>query len=179
MSEYISLGRYSFFLLLLLFYTLPHNSGGVLWYRIGCPCVHLSYVRLSIFLFTDNNSKYRWISPYSVCTLILWRSGFRLLMGKFRQFLAASSACNMSVFSFPDDNSKHQWIFTKLGLCIDILETCFGIANGQISSIFDSYLRTTHLYFHFWTITYNKLISMDFHQTWYVHWYCGNLLWDC
>ena len=20
---------------------------------------------------------------------------------------------------------------------------------------------------------------MDFHQTWYVHWYCGDLVWDC
>ena len=41
-------------------------------------------------------------------------------------------------FSFPDDNlSKRQWIFTKLGMCIDIVEIWFGIANGQISSIFD------------------------------------------
>ena len=40
-------------------------------------------------------------------------------------------------FSFPDDNlSKHQWIFTKLGVCIDIMEICFGIANGQILSNF-------------------------------------------
>ena len=38
---------------------------------------------------------------------------------------------------FPDDNlSKHQWIFTKLGMCIDIVDIWFGIANGQISSIF-------------------------------------------
>ena len=38
-------------------------------------------------------------------------------------------------FSFMDDNlSKHQWIFTKLGMCIDIVEIWFGIANGQISS---------------------------------------------
>ena len=27
--------------------------------------------------------------------------------------------------------------FTKLGMCIDIVELCLGIANGQISSIFD------------------------------------------
>ena len=41
-------------------------------------------------------------------------------------------------FSFPDDNlSKPQWIFIKLGVCIDIVEIWFGIANGQISSIFD------------------------------------------
>ena len=40
--------------------------------------------------------------------------------------------------SFPDHNlSKHQWIFTKFGMCIDIVEIWFGIANGQISSNFD------------------------------------------
>ena len=40
-------------------------------------------------------------------------------------------------FLFLDDNlSKHKWIFTKLGMCIDIVEICFGIANGQISSNF-------------------------------------------
>ena len=34
-------------------------------------------------------------------------------------------------FSFPDDNlSKHQWIFTKLGMCIDIVDIWFGISNG-------------------------------------------------
>ena len=38
-------------------------------------------------------------------------------------------------FSFPDDNlSKHQWIFTKLGMCIDIVKIWFGIAYGQILS---------------------------------------------
>ena len=43
----------------------------------------------------------------------------------------------MPIFSFLDDNvSKRQWIFTKLGICIDIVEICFDIANGQISSNF-------------------------------------------
>ena len=41
------------------------------------------------------------------------------------------------LFSFPGDNlSKHQWIFTKLGMCIDIMEIWFGIANGQFRQIF-------------------------------------------
>ena len=41
-----------------------------------------------------------------------------------------------SVFSFPDDNlSKCQWVFTKLDVCIDIVESWFEIVNGQISSI--------------------------------------------
>ena len=51
-------------------------------------------------------------------------------MGKFHQFLTELSARDTSVFSFLDD--KYQWIFTKLGMCIGILEICFGIANGQI-----------------------------------------------
>ena len=44
------------------------------------------------------------------------------------------SVSHLSVrFSFLDDNlSKHQQIFTKLGMCIDIVEIWFGIANGQI-----------------------------------------------
>ena len=38
----------------------------------------------------------------------------------------------------PDDNlSKCQEILTKLGTCIDMKEIWFGIANGQISSMFD------------------------------------------
>ena len=31
--------------------------------------------------------------------------------------------------------SKYQWIFTKLDMCIDIVEISFGIANGRISSV--------------------------------------------
>ena len=32
--------------------------------------------------------------------------------------------------SFLDDNlSKHEWIFTKLGMCIELVEIWFGIAN--------------------------------------------------
>ena len=54
-------------------------------------------------------------------------------MGKFRQFFTELSAQDMPIFLFPGDNlSKQQWIVTKLGMCIDILQTWFGIANGQI-----------------------------------------------
>ena len=38
---------------------------------------------------------------------------------------------------FPDDNlSKHQWIFTKLGMCIDIVKIWFGIANARDTLVF-------------------------------------------
>ena len=48
-------------------------------------------------------------------------------------------------FSFPDDNlSKLQWIFTKLGMCIDIVDIWFGIANGQISSNFFGVICPRH-----------------------------------
>ena len=40
-------------------------------------------------------------------------------------------------FLFPDDNlSKHQWIFTKLGICIDIMEIWYGIVLGKFRLIF-------------------------------------------
>ena len=49
-----------------------------------------------------------------------------------------SVICPSVRFSFLDDNlSNHQWILNKLGMCIDIVEIWFGIANGQISSMLD------------------------------------------
>ena len=66
------------------------------------------------------------------------------------------SYVGLSVFSFLDDNlSKYRWIFTKLGLCIDIVEIWFWIANGLILSIFDRVTCLQHL--------------IDFQETWYVH----------
>ena len=41
-------------------------------------------------------------------------------------------------------NEIHQWIFTKLGMCIDIVEIWFGIANGQISSNFYGVICPRH-----------------------------------
>ena len=59
-------------------------------------------------------------------------------MGKVHQILMDLSARDMPIFSFPDDNlCKCQGILTKLGTCIDIKEIWFGIANGQILSMFD------------------------------------------
>ena len=40
-------------------------------------------------------------------------------------------------FLFPDDNlSKHQWIFTKLGMCIDIVDIWLGLLMGKFRQIF-------------------------------------------
>ena len=49
------------------------------------------------------------------------------------------------VFLFPDNNlSKCEWIFTKLGVCIVIVEIWFGIANGQSLPIFDRVICLQH-----------------------------------
>ena len=77
-------------------------------------------------------------------------------MGNFRQSLTELSARDTPIFLLPDnDLSKHQRIFTKLGMCIYIVEMRFGIANGQISSNVDgvTYLSETSQYFRFRTIT--------------------------
>ena len=56
-------------------------------------------------------------------------------MGKFRQLLTELSAHQTSVFSFLDDNfSKYRWIYTKLGMCIGIVETLFGIADSSLDT---------------------------------------------
>ena len=55
-------------------------------------------------------------------------SGLGLLMGKYHHFFA----CHMSVFSFPDNNlSKYQWFFTKLGVCIDVVEIGLRLIMGK------------------------------------------------
>ena len=96
------------------------------------PTMYL-YFQFQIITLVNRNG----FSPNLVCALILRRPGLGLQMGKLHQFLTVLSARDTSIFSFLDDNfSKYQWIFTKLGMCIDIVEICFWIANGQISSIF-------------------------------------------
>ena len=61
-----------------------------------------------------------------------------------------TSVCLSVCVSFPDDNlSKHQWIFTKLGMCTDIMEVSFEIADEQISSNFDGVICPRHAQFSF------------------------------
>ena len=49
---------------------------------------------------------------------------------------ACPSVCHTSihpsVYLFPGDNlSECQWIFTKLGMCIDIVKILFGMLMGE------------------------------------------------
>ena len=62
---------------------------------------------------------------------------------------------SVSSFSFPVDNlSKRKWIFTKFGICIDIMEVWFGIANGQISLNIDGVIcpRHAHIFVSGWKL---------------------------
>ena len=59
--------------------------------------------------------------------------------------MAELFARDTPIFSFPDDIlSKCQRIITKLGTCIEVKEIWFGIANRQISSIFDRIICLPH-----------------------------------
>ena len=60
-------------------------------------------------------------------------------------------------------------------MCIDTVNICFGIADGQISSILDSYMPAIGPLFHFWTVT---LVNINvFHQMCID--FFGDLLWNC
>ena len=66
-------------------------------------------------------------------------------MGKFYQILMELYARDTPIFAFPDDNlSKCRGILTKRGACFDIKNIWFGIANGQISSMFDRVICPGH-----------------------------------
>ena len=67
----------------------------------------------------------------TVCALLLWRYTLGLLIGKFVNFWQLS-AQDMSVFSFLDNNfSKCQWIFTKLCVCIDIMDIAMRLLMAE------------------------------------------------
>ena len=66
-------------------------------------------------------------------------------MGKFRQIWMELAARDTPIFSFPGDNlTKSQGILSKLGTCIDMKKVWFGIANGQMSSMFDRVICPRH-----------------------------------
>ena len=102
------------------------------------------------------------LTPNLVCVLILWRSCLGLLMGKFRQFLTdclpgthnsggvlwfhvvyvsillSTRLSSVHPYSFISGRLLGwKWIFTKLGMCLDILKISFRIACHQVLSIFD------------------------------------------
>ena len=102
-------------------------------------------------------------------TCIAGVSALVLLIGKFCQFSTELSACHTSIFLFLYyDLSKYEQIFTKLGMCIDIVETFFG---SLFVGKFCQFLTVICLPYIHISISGQLLeeISMDFSQTWYAH----------
>ena len=66
-----------------------------------------------------------------MCIYIM-KVSFGIASRQISSILTELSACGISIFSFPDDNlRKYQWIFTKLGLCIDIVEISLELLMGK------------------------------------------------
>ena len=81
-------------------------------------CHNLTCLRLIYVIFIASH------------TIVAGYYGFTL---DVRVSVCPSVICPSIRFSFPDDNlSKHQWIYTKFGMCTDLVEIWFCIANGQI-----------------------------------------------
>ena len=117
-------------------------------------------------------------SPNLVGALILWRSGLGLLMGQFlSEILMELSARDMPIFSFPDDIlSKCQGILIKPGTCIDMMEIWFGIANGQISSMFDRVIYRNMIMAGYYSLTFLFFQKIRFNISCRL---CHTGFWNC
>ena len=118
--------------------------------------VRPSVVRPSVSSFPDDNLRkcQRIFTEFGVCIDIveIW---FEIVNGQISSIFDSFLPDRVTFLcSFLDDNfSKCHWIFTKLGVGIDIIETWFGIADGQISSILTEISARDMSVFHFLTIT--------------------------
>ena len=102
------------------------------------PSVRLSYVRPSVFSFPDDNlSKCKLIFPkLRACHIVKVCLG--IVNGQISSiFDRVICPQYVSIFHFRMITLVNINGFSqKLGVCIDIVETWFGIADGKISSIF-------------------------------------------
>ena len=79
-------------------------------------------------------------------------------------------ARDTSGFSFPDNNfSKYQWVFTKLAMCIDIVEVCLGMLIAKfhqfLTVICPGYESGKVLSFHIFIFSYDEqLLVWDSRQ---------------
>ena len=108
-----------------------HNRGRILWFRIRCqsicPAGHLYFCFWMITWVNVNG-----FSPNLVCALILWRSCFGLLMGKFCHFLTDLSARHTFMFSFLEDGwIKMNWFSPNLVWALILWRSAFGLLMGK------------------------------------------------
>ena len=105
------------------------------------PCFRfrtITWIHISLLFFFNQTCYMHWY-----CASLVWDSQWANFVMFWHIKLPSH---HIFVYSFSDNNvSKYQWIFTKLGICIDIVEIWFGIANGQISLIFQTELSVNNL----------------------------------
>ena len=137
------------------FHFIPRRTGKE--NKNVCVLFHDSFEEISVPICVCwRQIKKKWnfkISVFDICQL---RSCYIQSPKCPRKYLFSLLCCawywtsvclptRLSVFLFPDDNlSKWQLIFNKLGMCIDIEDIWIRIANGRISSGFDTVICPPH-----------------------------------
>ena len=135
--------------------------------------VHSCLVRFRMINWVNING----ISPNLVCSLILWKSSLELQMGKFIRFWHNYLPVTHLYFCFQtitwvnvcgfSPNLVYALISWKsaLGLLMDIFRQFFTVLSACNRSVF--------------LFQDNKLSGSQWlfkKRSWYVHWYCGNLV---
>ena len=118
------------------FYT-PHDSGGVLWFHVGRPCVCSSVICLSVSILfpNDNLSKHQWIFTKLGMYNDIMEIWFGIVNDQISSKFDGVICPRHGHILFPEDNMrKCQGILTNLVLAL-ILRACLGLLM--------SYLPTT------------------------------------
>ena len=134
----------------------------LLWFRsamFACAILSETLVYESLGQLPYYSTRHTIVAGYYGCTLVVRES--------VRRLSVCPSSVHPSIFRFLD-LSKRQWIFTTWYMCIDIVEILFGIANGQISSIFDGVICPKHAHIFIYGLKLES-VTRDFHQTCYMH----------
>ena len=120
-------------------YTPPHDSGGVLWNHIGCPCV-----RPSVFSFLDDNlSKYQWCVHW-YCRDLVWDCWWANFVNFWQSYLPATdlyfhfrmiTLVNINGFSLNLVRALILWR-SALGLLIDKFHKFLTELSARDTSVF-------------------------------------------
>ena len=144
---------------LITFLFIPSHMLPAQYYGITWLSVCLSYVRPLSFLGNClDSSNCQWIfSKLGMC-IELWRSGLRLLMGKFHQLLIELSAPTHWYFHFRKINWENTSGFSPNWVCALIMwRSDLGLLMANFVNFWQSYLLATHPYFHIRTVTWVNL----------------------
>ena len=82
-----------------------------------------------------------------ICLQVTYPTNFCVICIHYTFQVGRPCVCPSVRFSFPDDSlSKHHWIFTKPGMCIDIVEIWFGIVMANFVNFLVLSARDTPIF---------------------------------